>query len=114
MHGLGVTPSAEQIEAQLLAVLLSAETAREGGAALLEALRPALDENPAALAVRDRDGITLHVLAESGGPRDWPTRLDPRFALGTEPGVDATTTAMVVPLRANGRVIGALLLGAST
>lgn len=97
------------IEASLLSVLLSAESARGGAAALLDALRPALDDQTCALAVRDRDGLTLVVLAETGGPERWPSKLEPQLAMGAKHGVDQTTGAMVVPLRANGRVVGALL-----
>jgi signal transduction histidine kinase len=103
-----------QIEASLLGVLLEADTAREGATALLAALAPAIeglhDANSAALAVRDRDGISLHVLAELGAPRSWPTTLDPRFSVGAQSGVDSSTGAVVIPLRANGRVVGALLV----
>lgn len=106
--------SAADIELSLLGVLLSADTVREGATALLAALAPALDDAAAALAVRDRDGLTLHVLAETGAPRTWPTRLEPQFAVGGQPGVDPTTGTMVVPLRANGRVVGALLMGDTT
>lgn len=103
-------PTAE-VESSLLGVLLSADSAREGANALLAALAPALDDSPAALAARDRDGLTLHVLAETGAPQTWPSTLAPQFALGLQPGVDPGTGVMVVPLRANGRVVGALLLG---
>jgi len=110
-HSAPTAPDAAQIESSLLGVLLSAETAREGVAALLKALEPALDDLSAALAVRDRDGLTLHVLAESGAQHLWPDKLEPQFALGAQHGVDPGSGAMVVPLRANGRVVGALLLG---
>jgi signal transduction histidine kinase len=103
-----------QIEASLLGVLLEAETAREGATALLAALAPAIDAgneaNSVALAVRDRDNVTLHVLAELGAPRSWPASLEPRFSLGAQSGVDKSSGAVVLPLRANGRVIGALLI----
>lgn len=103
-----------QIEASLLGVLLEADTAREGATALLAALSPVIDglneSNSAALAVRDRDGISLHVLAELGAPRSWPTTLDPRFSVGAQSGVDSSTGAVVIPLRAGGRVVGALLV----
>jgi signal transduction histidine kinase len=111
MQALGDLQGGSHIEASVLGVLLSAETVREGAIALLEALTPALDENPAAVAVRDRDGITLHVLAEAGTPQSWPTRLEPQFAVGGEPGVDPASGAFVVPLRANGRTVGVVLLG---
>src|SRR5688572_11015830 len=111
MQALGALQGGSHIEASVLGVLLSAETVREGAIALLEALTPALDENSAAVAVRDRDGITLHVLAEAGTPQSWPTRLEPQFAVGGEPGVDPASGAFVVPLRANGRTVGAVLLG---
>ena len=104
-----------EIESSLLSVLLEADTTREGATALLEALLPLIDDSgvpearSVALAVRDRDGMSLHVLAEAGVARSWPSALEPRFSLGAQSGVDATTGAMVVPLRAGGRVIGALL-----
>src|SRR6185503_12972269 len=100
-----------EIESALLAVLVDAESARAGAAALLTALAPSLDDLPAALAARDRDGVTLRVLAETGAPHAWPPRLEARTALSAQPAVDASTDVMVVPLRADGRVIGALLLG---
>jgi signal transduction histidine kinase len=106
-----------EIEASLLSVLIEAETTREGAAALLKSLVPALeviagtpDADSVALAVRDVDGVSLHVLAEFGAPRAWPTSLEPRFSVGALGGVDATTGAVVVPLRASGRVVGALLV----
>jgi signal transduction histidine kinase len=102
--------SSAELEASLLGVMLSAETARDGAAALLDVLAPALGDSTAALALRDRDGLTLHVLAEVGAPRAWPSLLAPQFAAGRQMGVDPGTGALVVPLRANGRVIGALLL----
>jgi signal transduction histidine kinase len=104
-------PSTAEVDSSLLAVLLSAESVRGGATELLQALAPALDDCPAALAVRDRDGVTLHVLAEAGAPHAWPARLEPQFAVSALPGVDPDSGAMVVPLRANGRVIGALLMG---
>lgn len=104
------------IESSLLSVLIEADTTREGAAALLQALLPLIDDGPGvaearsvALAVRDRDGVSLHVLAEAGLPRTWPSALEPRFSVGAQSGVDSSTGAMVVPLRAGGRVIGALL-----
>jgi signal transduction histidine kinase len=97
-------------DAALLAVLLTAESTRDGASAILRAISPAFEDVPAALAIRDRDGLTLHVLAEHGEPRAWPQKLEPQFALGAQPGVDPSTEAMVVPMRANGRVIGAVLL----
>lgn len=78
---------------------------------LLAALAAALDDLPCALGARDHDGLTLHVLAERGGPRPWPAVLEPQFALGSQPGVDAASGAYVIPLRASGRVVGALMLG---
>jgi K+-sensing histidine kinase KdpD len=39
--------------------------------------------------------------------------LEPQFALGSQPGVDPATNTMVAPLRANGRVVGALIFGDS-
>lgn len=104
-----VAPAASDIESALLSVLLNAQSTREGAAALLDALRPALDDATAAIAVRGRDGLTLHVLAEFGGPQRWPDKLAPQLALGSQPGVDAGTSTMVAPLRASGRVVGALL-----
>ena len=95
---------------------MEADTTREGATALLKALAPAVDggaipdADSMALAVRDRDGTSLHVLAEVGAPRTWPTTLEPRFSLGVKTGVDSTSGAVVVPLRANGRVVGALLV----
>jgi signal transduction histidine kinase len=106
------SPGAE-IESSLLGVLLSAENLREGATLLLESLRPLIDDATVALAVRDRDGITLHVLAEVGGSHRWPERLEPQFALSAQPGVDPGTSSLVVPLRAHGRVVGALLFGDS-
>ncbi|HEY8175440.1 MAG TPA: histidine kinase dimerization/phospho-acceptor domain-containing protein [Gemmatimonadaceae bacterium] len=105
-----VAPTPE-IESSLLGVLLSADSTREGATALLGALSPAIGDVSAALAVRDRDGLTLHVLAEVGAPRRWPARLEPQFAVGVSPGVDPGTATMVVPLRASGRVVGALIFG---
>lgn len=99
------------VESRVLGILLDAGTAREGAVALLEALSPALDDaSSLAIGVRDRDGLTLHVLAELGSPHPWPAVLDPQLALGAPPCVDPATGACVVPLRANGRVVGALLL----
>jgi signal transduction histidine kinase len=111
MQALATAQSGGHTEAAVLGVLLSAETVREGAIALLEAIAPTLDSNPAAIAVRDRDGITLHVLAESGALQGWPARLEPQFAVGAEPGVDPDSNVFVIPLRANGRTVGALLLG---
>jgi signal transduction histidine kinase len=112
------TVDAAQIETSMLSVLMEAETAREGATALLDALSPALDDGgpgrdaaSVALAVRERDGLALHVLAELGAPRNWPHALEPRFALSGHSGVDPSTEAMVIPLRSNGRVVGALLFG---
>jgi K+-sensing histidine kinase KdpD len=105
------------IESALLSVLVEAETTREGATALLDALAPVLDdarvgpEASVALAVREREGLTLHVLVERGPPHQWPAALEPRFALSGQTGVDRTTEAMIIPLRANGRVVGALLFG---
>ena len=104
-------PDVARIEAGILGVLLSAENTRDGAAQILQAIAPALDESSVALAARDRDGLTLHVLAERAGPRAWPATLEPQFALGSNPGVDAATGAYVVPLRTRGRVVGALLFG---
>lgn len=99
------------VESAVLGVLISAESTRDGAAALLAELSPVLDELPRAMAVRDRDGLTIHVLADSGALQEWPTKLEPQFAMGTSPGVDPTTGIFVVPLRAGGRVVGVLLLG---
>lgn len=110
---LTATVSKSEVESSVLGVLLSADSLREGVTMLLETLRPVLDDATVALAVRDRDGITLHVLAEVGGPHRWPDRLEPQFALGAQPGVDPGTSTMVAPLRANGRVVGALLFADS-
>ncbi len=110
-HSATAAPDGAALEASLLGVLLSAETARQGATALLQVLGPTFEEMPAALAVRDRDGLTLHVLAESGDAHTWPAKLEPQFALGAQHGVDPGTGTMVVPLRANGRVVGALVLG---
>ena len=98
------------LETRLLSVLLSATTARDGVEGLLAALAPVLDDAAAALAIRDRDGMTLHVLAESGPPADWPGQLSPRNAIGAQPGVDPGTNAFIIPLRAEGVVVGALML----
>jgi K+-sensing histidine kinase KdpD len=106
--------SAAEIESSLLGVLLSADSAREGVVALLDALRPMLDDATVALALRGRDGLTLHVLAEHGGPQLWPDKLEPQFAVGSQPGVDSATSTLVAPLRANGRVVGALIFGDSS
>ena len=118
-HPGSVDLNIAEIEASLLAVLLDAETAREGATALLNALAPALDvsgtsDAPAvAIAVRERDGLRLQVLCERGDQTQWPSALDPRFSLSGNAGVDARSGAFVFPLRSNGRVIGALLLGDS-
>lgn len=104
-------PTAADLESAVLGVLLSAESTRDGAEALLRELAPALGSLPSALAVRDRDGLTLHVLAERGDTQTWPSRLEPQFALGSNPGVDPQTGIFVVPLRCVGRVVGALLLG---
>jgi signal transduction histidine kinase len=110
---------AATIECALLSVLLEAETAREGAAALLDALAPVFDdchvasEAAVALAVREREGLALHVLVERGAPHKWPAALEPRFAVSGQTGIDPATEAMVVPLRANGRVVGALMFGSA-
>src|SRR4051812_40576823 len=98
------------LETQVLAVLVSAETAREGATAILQALSPLFDDTSAAIAVRDRDGFTIHTIAEIGAPVTWPTTLSPQFVLGIQGGVDATTGVGVIPLRAQGVVAGALLV----
>jgi signal transduction histidine kinase len=103
-------PRAADLEAALFNVLLSADSLREGATGILNAIAPRLDAAAMAIAVRDRDGRTLHVLAESGELREWPLVLAPRFAAGSELGIDADTGVLVVPLRAEGRVLGALLI----
>jgi len=104
-------PQPTDVESSLLSVLLSADSTRQGAVALLEALRPMLEDASIALAVRGRDGLTLHVLAEHGAPstQRWPDKLEPQFALGAQPGVDPGTGTLVKPLRASGRVVGALV-----
>lgn len=102
-------PSAAETDNALLSVLLTAESVREGAASLLRVLAPLFDDVPSAIAARDRDGLTLHVLAEQGAPQQWPVRLEPQFALGGAPGVDPGTGVMIAPLRSAGRVIGAVL-----
>lgn len=109
MPSLPVSSVAPDVEAQVLAVLVSAETVREGVVGILRALAPVIDDASAAIAVRDRDGMSLHVLAETGAPARWPERLAPQFAVGAQPGVDPATHVGVVPLRAHGAVVGALL-----
>lgn len=100
-----------ELEASVLSVLLSPESARAGAARILETLKPLTDDASCALAARDRDGATLHVLAESGEPREWPTTLGPRVVVNGEPAIDPATHTMVVPLQARGRVCAALLFG---
>lgn len=104
-------PPAAETDNALLSVLLTAESVRDGATSLLQVLAPLFDEIPVAIAVRDRDGLTLHVLAEQGAPQKWPARLEPQFALGGNPGVDPGTGVLVAPLRSSGRVIGAVLFG---
>lgn len=103
--------TASDLESALLGVLISAESTRDGADVLLRELAPALGGLPAALGVRDRDGLTLHILAEMGETQVWPSRLEPQFALGSSAGVDPSTGVFVAPLRTDGRVVGALLLG---
>lgn len=110
MSSASVSGAAAELESALLGVLISAESTRDGAALVLEQLAPALDGLPCAIAVRDRDGLTLHVLAELGTPQEWPARLEPQFAMGSSPGVDPRTDTYVVPLRASGRVVGAILM----
>ena len=86
-----------EIESSLLGVLLTADTAREGANALLDALSPVLGGSAGALAVRDRDGLTLHVLAEIGAPQSWPAKLTPQAAVGSQPAIDPATGTMVMP-----------------
>lgn len=102
---------APDLESAVLGILISAESTRDGAEALLRELAPVLGSLPAALAVRDRDGLTLHVLAERGETQAWPGKLEPQFAMGSNPGVDPSTGVFVVPLRTDGRVVGAILLG---
>lgn len=109
MASPSATYVASVVEAQLLSTLVSAETLRQGADELLRGLAQVLDDASAAIAVRDRDGLTLHVLAEIGHAA-WPEVLAPQFAVGGQPGVDAGTETLVVPLRAQGTVVGALLL----
>jgi signal transduction histidine kinase len=107
-----VSPSTgTDLESALLGVLISAESTRDGAEALLRELAPLLSSLPSALAVRDRDGLTLHVLAEVGETQTWPSRLEPQFAMGSSPGVDPATGVFVAPLRTEGRAVGALLFG---
>jgi signal transduction histidine kinase len=103
--------SSPDLESALLGVLITAQSTRDGAELLLHELAPVLGSLPAALAVRDRDGLTLHVLAEMGNAQRWPARLEPQFAMGSHPGVDPSTGIFVVPLRSDGRVVGALLFG---
>ncbi|MGH7677558.1 MAG: sensor histidine kinase [Gemmatimonadaceae bacterium] len=116
MPGSSVQTDRAEIQAALLGVLAQAETTREAATAILAALIPALeaagspDVDAAALAVRDRDGVTLHVLAQAGEQRPWPASIEPRFSVGALSGVEAATGAVIIPLRANGRIVGALLI----
>ena len=103
-----------EIESALLAVLVDAENARDGAGSLLEALSPALDDATCAIAARDRDGFTLRILADHGAPHEWPAQLDARAALSAQLSVDPATDVLVVPLRADGRVVGALLIADAT
>lgn len=109
MASPSATYVASEVEAHLLSTLVSAETLRQGADELLRALAPVLDDAAAAIAVRDRDGLTLHVLAETGHAA-WPEVLAPQFVVSGQPGVDAGTEVLVVPLRARGTVAGALLI----
>src|SRR5688572_25484046 len=121
MPELGATRSdLNDLEFEVLGVLLEADSAREGAEALLAALAPAIEEacgtlenHGVALAVRDRGGLALHILAERGAPRSWPATLEPRFSVGAQPGIDPVTGVQVAPLRAKGRVVGFLLLEGS-
>ena len=103
--------ASDELEASVLSILVDADTARGGAASLLTALAPVLDDAACAIAARDRDGQTLHMLAEQGEPRQWPLRLDARAAISAQSAVDAATGVMAVPLRSEGRVVGALLIG---
>ena len=67
-RGMSLAPQtavAPDVESALLGVLISAESTRDGAAALLAELTPVLEQMPRALAVLDRDGMTIHVLADS-------------------------------------------------
>lgn len=100
-----------ELESAILGVLLTADSARAGAAAILDVLRAATEDASVAIAARGRDGTSLHVLAEVGAPERWPERMMPRVAMGGENAVDPATSTMVVPLSANGKVCGALLFG---
>jgi K+-sensing histidine kinase KdpD len=119
MPGTGAPLDVAEIDSALLAALIESPTAREGAAAILDAIAPAFAEDltadpvSMALAARDSDGMSLHVLAECGAPRAWPEVLEPRFAVSAQSGVDPVTEAFVLPLRSSGRVIGALLFDGS-
>lgn len=110
MQGTATVPSVTEIESSLLGVLLSIDTARKGAQDVLNILAPALDDRSAAVALRDRDGVTLHVVAEIGDLATWPERLEPQLAISEYPGIDRETGVMVIPLRARGRNIGTLML----
>lgn len=101
---------AVSLDSSLLNAVLTADSVRAGAAAVLDALAPEFGDLTMALGARDRDSLVLHVLAEHGVPKQWPAMLEPQMAVGSEPGVDRRTGALVVPLRAEGRVVGALLL----
>jgi K+-sensing histidine kinase KdpD len=100
-----------ELDAALYGVLLSAESVREGAAGILDAAARLLDDTPAAIALLDRDGLTLQVVAECAAPRAWPCRLDPRLERDVSPASDTETGVLVAPLRAQGRIVGALMLG---
>ena len=109
-----LAPSTAEVESAILGVLLHADSARAGAAAILDALHPVVEGASVALAVRDRDGATLHVLAERGDAMLlWPRALPPHAALSAEPAIDAATSTLIVPLLAHGHVCGALLFADS-
>jgi two-component system NtrC family sensor kinase len=111
MLTVALRPSrALEAESSLLGLLLTADTARAGAAGVLAVLMSGEDDLSSAIAVRDRDSVSLRVLAEQGAPRDWPSMIDAPLAFRGEPGVDRATGFMVVPLRAEGRFLGAVLL----
>src|SRR5689334_128823 len=102
--------SPAELESAFLGVLLTADTLRAGAAGLLEALLPSLEEiESVGIAVCDRDGRTLQVLAESGTPRDWPSTLDATRVAAARY-IDRSASVLVAPLVAQGRAVGALLL----
>ena len=103
-----VAPTPE-LESAILSAALVADSARAGARAFLSHLLPLVGDCDVALVVRDRDGQSLQVLAQTGSFTDWPDRLAPQFSLGAD-GVDRATHTWVAPLRADDRVLGALVL----